>query len=99
MVIMNTTGHYMTHNRFLNSNFSNMIIIQPTPTSSNIARIAHDATTGTLYVEFKTGKTYKYAEVSPDTWNHFVDAPSTGKFFAERIKDAYKSTQVDKIPG
>jgi hypothetical protein len=96
---MNTLGHYMTHNRFLNSNLQlKMITIQPTPSSSNIARIAHDGQSGSLFIEFRSGKTYKYEDVSPDTWNAFVEAESVGKFFASRIKEAYKGYVIDHIP-
>jgi hypothetical protein len=96
---MKTTGYEQTHNRFLNSNLQQkMVVIQETPSSSNISRIAHNGESGVLYVEFRSGKTYRYEDVSPDTWNAFIEAPSVGNFFHARIKDAYKSALVDKIP-
>ena len=96
---MKTTGHYMTHNRFLNSNLQpKMVVLQDTPSSSNIASLAYNGDAGVLYVQFRSGKTYRYEDVSPDTWNAFIEAESAGKFFQQRIRDAYSSAVVDRIP-
>lgn len=93
---MNTTGYYMTHNRFLNSTLN--MNIHETPTSSNISRVAYDADNANLYIEFRSGKTYRYSDVSPDTWNQLIEATSTGTFFSQRIRTAYKGVEVPKIP-
>lgn len=61
-----------------------------TPTSTNIARLKYDEQTAELHVEFRSGKTYVYAEVPYDIWNAFISAPSAGKFFNSTIKGVYK---------
>lgn len=98
MVDMNTTGNYMTHKRFLNSNLEYQMTRHQTPQSSNISQIAYDAASGQLYVEFRNGRIYRYSEVSPDVWNQFIDADSAGQFFAARVKNAYASQIVTEIP-
>ena len=70
--------------------------INDTPSSSNISRVAHNGST--LYIEFRSGKTYRYEDVSFDTWNQLVSAASVGKFFSERIRNAYKGVEVAQIP-
>jgi hypothetical protein len=70
------------------------MITHDTPTSSNIARIQYDAETAVLKVEFRSGKTYSYADVPMDIVNAFVSAPSAGKFLNSTIKGVYKESQV-----
>lgn len=66
------------------------MITHDTPTSSNIARLKYDPETAILHVEFRSGKTYKYADLPMDIWNAFISAPSAGKFFNSTIKDVYR---------
>jgi hypothetical protein len=72
--------------------------IHETPGSSNISRVAYDAEHANLYIEFRSSKTYRYSDVSPDTWNQLIDAQSVGTFFSQRIRNAYKGIEVPKIP-
>lgn len=55
--------------------------------SSNIASIGHDG--DDLYVTFKSGKTYCYADVPAGEHDAFLNAASQGKHFAEHIKNNY----------
>jgi hypothetical protein len=70
------------------------MITHDTPTSTNIARLLYDQDAGVLKIEFRSGKIYEYEDVSYDLWNQFTTAPSAGKFFNERIKNAYKGRPV-----
>lgn len=70
------------------------MITHETPTSSNIAKLRYDDQSGTLFVEFRSGSTYKYDNVPYDIWNVFISAPSVGKFFNSTIKGVYKETKV-----
>jgi hypothetical protein len=69
-----------------------MIQQHDTPTSSNIARLKYDPDTAVLSIEFRSGKTYKYADVPYDIFNAFISAPSAGKFFNSTIKGVYKES-------
>ncbi len=70
------------------------MITHDTPTSSNIARLKYFPEKGVMQIEFRNNKTYEYEDVSYDTWNQFINAPSAGRFFNERVKNAYKGRAV-----
>ena len=57
--------------------------------SSTISAIAYDATDRSLYVEFKSGGTYRYDGVGPELFTEFEAAESQGKFLAARIKGKF----------
>ncbi len=44
---------------------------------------------GMLTITFKSGKTYRYAQVPQDTYRSLLEASSAGKYFNEAIKDTY----------
>lgn len=62
-------------------------------TSSNIESAGYCADTGTLVVEFKGGKRYKYPGVTPELWKEFEvtfdgsDGRSAGRFHRENFRD------------
>lgn len=58
--------------------------------SSNVAAVAYDATTSTLYVKFKSGPTWKYAPVPESVYTTFFVVPSAGRYFAEAVKGRYQ---------
>lgn len=70
------------------------MITHDTPTSSNIARMKYDPATAVLSIEFRSGKTYSYADVPYDVFNNFIAAPSAGRFFNSTIKGVYKETHA-----
>lgn len=70
------------------------MITHDTPTSTNIARLEYDPETAVLKVEFRSGRTYAYADVPYDVVNAFIAASSAGKFFNSTIRGAYKESQV-----
>lgn len=53
--------------------------------SSAIAAIGHDADTSTLHVEFTSGATYEYPDVSADEYAALHGAPSIGSHFGKRF--------------
>lgn len=55
--------------------------------SSNILAIGHDG--ASLYVTFRTGRTYIYNHVPPAIFDDLDNASSTGSFFNEHIKNTY----------
>lgn len=65
-----------------------------TPESSNIARIAHDETSQTLFVEFLNGSTYQYFDVPQYVFQELMEAPSKGRFLASSIKGVYRYARM-----
>lgn len=68
--------------------------MQPVSHSSNVDEIGYDAQAKDLYIKFKNGGTYRFAEVPAEVWKEIQSAPSTGKFIHARIKGTYKSEKV-----
>lgn len=60
-----------------------------TPASSNIESFTFDPATDTLTVNFRSGDTYDYFNVSPSTYRAFQSAGSHGSFHARQIKGRY----------
>jgi hypothetical protein len=61
--------------------------------SSNLRRVAWvqegtEAELGTLWVEFKTGRAYRYSNVEKATLDKLLAAESIGRFFSIVIKGA-----------
>jgi len=65
-----------------------------TPESSNIARIAYDAVSRTLYVEFSKGGTYQYFDVPDTVFDQMKAASSKGQFLAHSIKGTYRYARM-----
>jgi hypothetical protein len=64
--------------------------------SSNIDRIGYSDTT--LYVSFKSGGIYSYADVPHDLFLELLAAESIGRFFHARIKGQYAFQKLDTDP-
>jgi hypothetical protein len=66
--------------------------------SSNLISVGYDAANCTLEIEFRSGKVYSYADVSPEAYKALVDASSVGKYFDAMIrgKYAYKAVGAEK---
>ena len=69
-----------------------MVIPMQEVKSSNIAAIGYDQDTESLYVEFKSGRTYKYDKVPFWHYTELMDADSVGKFLNAEIKGTYEYT-------
>lgn len=57
--------------------------------SSNISAVSYDEQQQTFQVKFKTDAIYQHDGVPPEVYKAFMDAPSKGKFYADRIKRTY----------
>ena len=65
-----------------------------TPESSSIAAFAYEAEDMTLFVRFKTGRTYRYAGVQASVYEAFAEADSKGSFFNAQIQGRYPYSQI-----
>lgn len=63
--------------------------------SSTVARYAYDVDHFKLYLEFKSGKVYRYDGVAPAVVEAFEKAPSKGQFFNQSIKGRFSGALVD----
>ena len=61
-----------------------------TPESSNVARIGYDETSQVLSVEFTSGITYNYYDVSPTVFEQMRNSNSKGQFIAQNLKGVYR---------
>jgi len=50
-----------------------------------------------LFIEFYGSRIYKYDGISRKLFRRFMDAPSLGKFFHEKIKDKYLFQKIDTV--
>lgn len=57
--------------------------------SSNVARVGHDPDTGELHVEWKSGKTSIYSDVTPEKAKTVMTAWSVGSALNETIKNRH----------
>ena len=63
--------------------------------SSNILAIAYDLDTRTLFIQFKDGDRYRYADVSVDVFDGLLFAKSVGKYFHANIRGQYPTVKVN----
>lgn len=63
-------------------------------TSSNIASHGHDPETNTMEIEFKSGGTYQYKDVSPEKYEEFKSSDSHGSFFHHNIRNQHHTTKL-----
>jgi len=57
--------------------------------SSNIKQIGYDMKKRVLRIIFHSGAVYDYTDVDQNVYSDFISAPSIGKYFSVRIKNAY----------
>ncbi len=62
--------------------------------SSNIDSIGYDQDSETLYVEFKSGITYKYENVPFYKYTELMDANSVGRYLNAEIKGAHEYSRL-----
>lgn len=68
--------------------------VTPCPGSSNISEFRFDKNTDTMQIDFVSGSSYEYYNVSPATNRAFQAAGSKGSFFARSIKGKYPYEQI-----
>lgn len=62
-------------------------------TSSNVKSVGHDASTGTLEVEFKDGSVYHYHDVPKEVHEGLVSSKSVGGYIHSNVKGKYKHSK------
>lgn len=61
--------------------------------SSNIDAIGHDPKEKVLFVRFKNGGMYSYADVPEATYHAMLGAKSAGKFHSEHVMGMFKHSK------
>lgn len=64
----------------------------PTVASSNVSAVDYVKETRTLTVQFHSGQTYEYTDVSPQTYAAMLRSPSPGSFVHRVLAPSYRST-------
>ena len=64
--------------------------------SSFITNVSLDDDTETLLVQFISGTTWLYHDVSEDVYNRLVRSPSVGQFFNKNVRDKYVGQVINK---
>ena len=62
--------------------------------AAKIRSAGYDERTQTLEIEFSNGTVYAYSGVSAEVYRRFVNAPSPGSFFDDRIAEEFSSRRV-----
>lgn len=62
--------------------------------SSNIDQIGYDDDARELWIRFKSGDTYVYADVPPATYDDIMAADSKGSYLNREIKPNYDCRQA-----
>lgn len=65
-----------------------------TPNSSNIAGYLYHDAERLLYIEFNSGRVYRYQEVAPETFREFEAAGSKGGYFNAEIKPSHACFEI-----
>lgn len=62
--------------------------------STAIDQIGYDGQRAQLRISFKSGRTYVYEGVAPDTYEALLRAESQGGYFNHHIRDTYEYREV-----
>ena len=62
--------------------------------SSSVASVGYEPKSRTLEIEFHSGSVYEYQEVPPEVFRGLMEAPSVGRYFANKIRGQYPSTRL-----
>jgi len=65
--------------------------------SSFLAAVGYNAETGTLEVEFKSGRIYQYMNVEPETHKAMMGAESVGAFYSLGITGKYENRRAHEL--
>ena len=66
----------------------------PRVKSAMMTVVGYDDSTYELDITFVGGKTYRYFEVPPETYDGRLEAESKGEFFNENIKGLFRYSEV-----
>ena len=62
--------------------------------SSSIRSVGYDRDEAALEIEFQSGGVYRYADVSPETYEGLLGASSHGSYFHENIRGQYDYRRI-----
>jgi len=62
--------------------------------ASTIRSVGYDAGRQTLEVEFTSGSIVQYSGVSPEVHRQFMNAPSPGSFFQDKIDENFPAKRM-----
>ncbi len=62
--------------------------------ASNIRSVGYDPGKQLLEVEFTSGSIVQYSGVSPEVHRQFMNAPSPGSFFHDKIEEDFPAKRV-----
>jgi hypothetical protein len=62
--------------------------------ASNIRSIGYDAAKQLLEVEFTSGSIVEYSGVSPEVHRQFMNAPSPGSFFQDKVDENFPAKRI-----
>lgn len=65
-----------------------------TVSSSNVAAVGYDPSSGTLQVDFKNGNRYQYQGVSQETYDGIFGASSVGSYLYQQVFLGDKGTKL-----
>lgn len=63
--------------------------------SSNIAAAGYDDAERRLVLKFHSGSAYEYLDVDRSVFEELLSADSAGRFYNQRIKGQFTSSQVE----
>jgi hypothetical protein len=62
--------------------------------SSTIRSVGYDAGKQVLEIEFSSGSIVQYTGVSPEVHRQFMNSPSPGSFYQDRIDENYSAKRI-----
>lgn len=65
-----------------------------TVASTCVASIGYAAATRTLEIEFRSGRVYRYHDVTPRIVEQLMNAESIGRFMNAHIRNAFRFTRM-----
>ncbi|HEY1386109.1 MAG TPA: KTSC domain-containing protein [Dongiaceae bacterium] len=64
--------------------------------SAAIESITYDEWSRQLDIALTTGRVYRYFDVPPEVYRALMEADSKGRFYNERIRDAYRYERLSR---
>jgi hypothetical protein len=62
--------------------------------SSNLRSADYDPFNGTLLIQFRGGRLYRYSGVPYSTYSGLMNAPSHGRYFHRHIRNRYPYRRI-----
>lgn len=63
-------------------------------TSSNVASVGFDPSSGVLEVEFRGGAVYQYFDVPEQVYVELVSSSSVSAYFNQFVRDSYRTIRL-----